>query len=229
MPDISLDWSTIDTVLLDMDGTLLDLHFDNHFWLEHLPARYAEIHGLPHEEARDALVSRFAAKEGTLDWYCVDYWSRDLGLDIAALKRETMARIAVLPHALDFLDAVRASGRKAYLVTNAHHKSLALKLERTGLDRHLDGLLSSHSLGRPKEDPAFWPDLKARLGFEPARTLFCDDSLAVLRAARDYGIAAVLAIAWPDRQKPAREVSEFPAIADFSELLPSLRAAEPRA
>ncbi|MBI2381296.1 MAG: GMP/IMP nucleotidase [Gammaproteobacteria bacterium] len=227
-PTHALNWSALDTVLLDMDGTLLDLHFDNHFWLEHLPARYAEIHGLPHEEARDALVSRFAAKQGTLDWYCVDYWSRDLGLDIAALKRETMARIAVLPHALDFLDAVRGSGRKAYLVTNAHHKSLALKLERTGLDRHLDGVLSAHSLGRPKEDPAFWPDLRARLDFEPARTLFCDDSLAVLQAARAYGIAEVLAIAWPDSQKPPRPVEGFPAIADFSALLPGLLAAERR-
>ena len=42
----SLPWSDIDTVLLDMDGTLLDLHFDNHFWLEHLPQRYAELHGV---------------------------------------------------------------------------------------------------------------------------------------------------------------------------------------
>ncbi|HBT55971.1 MAG TPA: haloacid dehalogenase, partial [Pseudomonas sp.] len=33
-----LNWNAIDTVLLDMDGTLLDLHFDNHFWLEHMPA-----------------------------------------------------------------------------------------------------------------------------------------------------------------------------------------------
>ena len=39
-----LDWQDIHTVLLDMDGTLLDLHFDNHFWLEHLPKRYAAIH-----------------------------------------------------------------------------------------------------------------------------------------------------------------------------------------
>ena len=42
----SLPWHAIDTVLLDMDGTLLDLHYDNHFWMEHLPQRYAELHGV---------------------------------------------------------------------------------------------------------------------------------------------------------------------------------------
>ena len=43
------DWENIETVLLDMDGTLLDLHFDNHFWLQHVPVCYAEKHGLSHE------------------------------------------------------------------------------------------------------------------------------------------------------------------------------------
>ena len=33
-----LNWSKIDTVLLDMDGTLLDLHYDSHFWLNVIPA-----------------------------------------------------------------------------------------------------------------------------------------------------------------------------------------------
>ncbi|MCP4043692.1 MAG: haloacid dehalogenase, partial [Gammaproteobacteria bacterium] len=34
-----INWNSIHTVLLDMDGTLLDLHFDNQFWLEHVPLR----------------------------------------------------------------------------------------------------------------------------------------------------------------------------------------------
>ena len=32
-----IDWTRIDTILLDMDGTLLDLGFDNFFWREHVP------------------------------------------------------------------------------------------------------------------------------------------------------------------------------------------------
>ena len=42
-----LDWTSIDTVLLDMDGTLLDLRFDNWFWQEHVPDALRE--GARHE------------------------------------------------------------------------------------------------------------------------------------------------------------------------------------
>ncbi|HNG60363.1 MAG TPA: haloacid dehalogenase, partial [Cellvibrionaceae bacterium] len=36
-----IPWQAIDTLLLDMDGTLLDLHYDNYFWLEYLPRAFA--------------------------------------------------------------------------------------------------------------------------------------------------------------------------------------------
>ena len=41
------DWRAIDTVLLDMDGTLLDLRFDNYFWLELVPRKYGAMAMLP--------------------------------------------------------------------------------------------------------------------------------------------------------------------------------------
>ncbi len=82
----TLPWSAIDTVLLDMDGTLLDLHFDNHFWLEHLPQRYAERNGLSRAEADAVLEPLFREHAGQLNWYCLDFWSRELDLSIRELK-----------------------------------------------------------------------------------------------------------------------------------------------
>lgn len=218
------DWSRIDTVLLDMDGTLLDLHFDNHFWLEHVPRRYAERHGISQAEAHAQLMDRYRAVEGTLDWYCVDHWSHELGLDIVMLKQEVAHLIAIHPHVLAFLDALGQAGKRRVLVTNAHRKSLALKMQRTQLGGHLDRLLCAHDFGLPKEAPEFWPRLREEEPFGPDRTLFVDDSLPVLRSAANYGIAHLLAISAPDTRQPAREVSEFPAVSDFSTLLPGLRA-----
>lgn len=219
-----LDWGRIDTVLLDMDGTLLDLHFDNHFWLEFVPARYAARKGLSLDQAKSECLARYQEYAGTLEWYCIDHWTHQLGLDIALLKEEVDHLIAVLPHVTEFLDLLAETGKRRVLVTNAHQKSLALKMDRTQLHHRLDSLVSSHDIGLAKENPAFWPSLSDREPFDPARTLFVDDSLSVLRAAREYGIAWVLAISYPDRRQPVREVEEFPSIREFDELIPGLRA-----
>jgi len=221
-----IDWNQIDLLLLDMDGTLLDLHFDNHFWLEHVPRRYAEARGIPLAQAREQLLARYQSIEGTLQWYCLDHWSRELGLDIALLKREVEHLIAVHPHVVAFLDAVRALGKRVVLVTNAHQKSLALKMERTRLGGHLDRVISAHQLGLPKEDPAFWERLQQTEPFSCSRTLFVDDSAAVLESARVYGIRWLLRVLRPDTRGPLREAEGFPAIRDFSEVMPPSRGEE---
>jgi putative hydrolase of the HAD superfamily len=217
-----LPWQDIETVFLDMDGTLLDLHFDNHFWLEHVPLRYAEKHGMTVDGAKQALFPRFRALEGTIDWYCVDYWSRELGLDISALKRELEHLIQVHPQVAEFLETLRRSGRRIALLTNAHHKVIDLKMASTGLAEHFDRLICAHAFRVPKEDPQFWPRLAAEDHFDPLTTLFVDDSLPVLRAARDYGVRHLRAVRLPDSKAPPKETQEFIAIESFSELIEGL-------
>lgn len=215
-----LDWSAIDTVLLDMDGTLLDLHYDNHFWLHHVPTRFAEKHGLPFEVARQDLLARYQQIAGTMQWYCVDHWTAELGLDIERLKQEVAHLIAVHPHVVPFLERVRSAGKRVVLVTNAHHRSLGLKMQRTGLDRYFDRLICAHEFGVPKEHPDFWPGLQAREPFARERALLIDDSLPVLRAARAYGIAHLLAVRRPDTRQPPKDVAEFAAIESFAQIMP---------
>ena len=216
-----LDWTRIDTVLLDMDGTLLDLNFDNHFWQRHLPRRYAEARGMPPESGREELMARYHARAGTLEWYSVDFWETELEMDIMRFKEEVAHLIAIHPHVPEFLEAVRASGRRIVLATNAHHKSVTLKMARTGLTPRFDAIVSSHALGAAKEEQAFWERLRAREPFEPARTLLVDDSIPVLDSARRYGIAHLVAVKRPDTQQPKKATAGYPAIDDFSQLLPA--------
>ena len=218
-PPVTIDWSAIDIVLLDMDGTLLDLRFDNYFWLEVIPRRYAERHGLSVERAREVLNPRFVAKQGTLDWYCIDFWTQDLSLDVAQLKRELRDQVSFLPGAEQFLQVLRTRAARTALVTNAHHESLAVKAKQTDLTRYFDHVISSHRYGYPKENGSFWECLQRELNFDPARALFVDDSLAVLRAARRYGIGQVVAITHPDTTQEGRIVDEFPAVRAVAQLL----------
>ena len=215
-----IDWRGIDTVFLDMDGTLLDLHFDNHFWLEHVPRQYAGRHGMALDEARRVLREKYEAITGTLDWYCIDYWSDALELDIATLKRDIEHLIAVRPGVERFLLALKDSPKRVVLVTNAHQKSLALKMENTGLERYFDALLCSHDFGLPKEDPAFWDAVEEKFPYDRARTLLIDDSASVLESARQAGIGHLLSIRQPDSKLPPRDELPFPAVNDLSELLP---------
>lgn len=215
-----IDWTGINTILLDMDGTLLDLNFDNYFWQTHVPVRYAQKHGLDVEGAKEKLFPMFREKEGTMDWYCVDYWTQELEIDIELLKHEVDHLIAVHPHVMDFLTAARNAGKHLALVTNAHGKSLRLKMKRTRIGNHFDDIVCAHDFGLPKEDVNFWGKLIKRLPFDKQSTLLVDDSLSVLRSAQHYGIAHLRAVLKPDTRQPVREVGEFPAIHDFSELMP---------
>ena len=223
-----VDWSSLNTVFLDMDGTLLDLHFDNHFWLEHLPARYAEHYDLHPQEAKDRLIPMIMAERGSLNWYCTDYWSERLSLDITGLKAEVGDRIGYRPHVTDFLDALLQVGLHSVIVTNCHPDPLALKLKRTGLDTRVDAIVSSHQLGKPKEDPSFWQDLQRVTPYQAESTLMVDDSFPVLESALEAGIAQCLAVLAPDSQQEAREQHpEIPCIHHFDEILPALRQRSP--
>lgn len=219
-----IDWSRVDTVLLDMDGTLLDLHFDNHFWLVHLPRSLARHRDVAIHEAERDLFGRMRAVEGTLRWYCLDYWTRELGLEVVALKREISHLIRYRPGAEAFLAALAGAGKRRILVTNAHPDVLELKLERTGLAGHLEAVVSSHRLGRAKEEPAFWTALRNGVRFDPARALLLDDSPAVLRSARAWGLGQMMAIARPDSTRPAREPAGFPILGRFDTVAPLVGA-----
>lgn len=215
----NLPWSQIDTVLLDMDGTLLDLHFDNFFWLDYLQQCYARKHGLSLQQAQDFLVPLLAQYTGTLDWYCVEFWSHKLDLPIQQMKREQAQLIAPRPFALEFLHALRAAGKQTILVTNAHPLSLEVKLQRVDLAAGLDAIVSSHDYGFAKEDQRFWLSLQKQHPFTAQRTLFIDDSLAVLKSAQKFGITHLRTVAQPDSTKASRNCQEFIDGGDFKQLL----------
>ena len=217
-----LNWSEISTVLIDMDGTILDLHFDNHFWLEHLPLRYSEKMNISIEEAKEKLAADYHSVVGTIEWYCLDYWSKKTKMSIKELKREVQHLIQLRDDAKNFLIALKASGRKVIMVTNAHPEALSLKIERTQLDQYFDVLYSTHEFGVSKESQLLWQRLQAKEGFECSSTLFIDDSIDILKSAQKFGIKHLLAIANPDSKKSINIIKDFYSITDFQPLVEQL-------
>ena len=214
-----IDWSKIKSVFLDLDGTLLDLYYDNHFWLEHVPVRYAERHGLDHAEAHDILNSKYTAVMGSLNWYCVEYWSRELKLDIPELKKEVSDKISVRPKVEEFLEYLHMLGKRVVLVTNAHPASVAIKMEKTSLDRYFNRIVTSHEIGIAKEQHEFWPALQKIEPFKKQSTLFIDDNFNVLDSARAYGIEYLLAIKKPDSRGEEKQHVHYSLLDSFAQII----------
>ncbi len=208
-----------ETLMLDMDGTLLDLAYDNYMWFEHIPAAYALKHDISHDRARQDLMARAKRLEGKLHWYCLDHWSEMLDLDVVELHRNENRRIGFLPGAKDFLESLAARELRVLLVSNSHRHTLEVKNEVTRIIDYFDGIYLSHELGHPKEDQPFWHALKRAEEFDPATTLFVDDNVAVLKSAAAFGLPGLLHITRPDTGRPVRPHDGFMGVESVAELL----------
>lgn len=206
-------------VLLDMDGTLLDKYFDDFFWQHLLPEKYAEKKGITFGKAQEELFGRYKAHEGTLNWTDIDFWSKDVDIDIPALKEQIQHLIEVHPHVEEFLRWLKAHRKKIFLVTNAHYKVLDIKLKKTRIGRHFDKALTSFEIGYPKEMIEFWERAERRLGFEKERSLLIDDTKEVLRTAKKFGIRYILYKAYASSKAGKGSSREFTSVHDFSELI----------
>ena len=201
-----------------MDGTLLDLYFDTQVWAVTLPERFALAAGLSPVEADAELARRLDSARGTLNWYCLDYWTAQLGIDVAGLEQELGHLVTPRPGAIAFLEQLAAAPPRVILATNAHPSGMKRKFARTGIERYFDAVASSHEYGDCKETQRFWETFAAAFAIEPATALFIDDNHNVLRAARDFGIAYLYGVSLPDTRGPVIASEEFCCLDTFGEL-----------
>ena len=212
-------WDAVETVLLDMDGTLLDKYFDDYFWERLLPEEYARRYRLDIREARHKLLSRYKQEEGKLTWTDLDYWSKEFDIDIPALKEQIHHLIAVHPHVEEFLQFLQKGDKRIHLVTNAHYKTLDIKLKKTEIGKYFDSVVCAFDIGLPKEDSAFWEKMAKVIRFNKETTMLVDDTENVLLSARAYGIRYLILKARPSSRGELRTSEQFPAISYFKELL----------
>jgi len=214
-----LSFEKIKTVLLDMDGTILDKYYDDYFWEVYVPQKYAEKENISFEQAQKILFSMYKAEEGTLNWTDIDFWAGKTGLDIFKLKQEVAHLINPHPDAEDFLKIVNSNGKSVYLVTNAHNRVVQFKMNVTGFDKYFHGTFTSFDIGYPKERPEFWEVLKEIIFFDPEHTIFVDDTEEVLHIARASGIKIPVLRAISSSHSLPKISEKFITIKSFQEIL----------
>jgi len=215
-----IQWNEVDSVLLDMDGTLLDKHFDDYFWEELIPEKFAELNKIPVEESKRQLLAAYRAEEKTLNWTDIEYWSGRLGIDIIALKESICDRVQVLPGVETFLHFAKQEEKQIFLVTNAHPRTVQIKLGQTILTPYFDAILCSSDIGLPKEEVHFWRGAQRVLQFDKERSLFIDDNEDVLLAAHAFGIKYLFFKTHASSRVLRNDSKHFPSIRHFGELLP---------
>ena len=219
----NIDWRSIDDVLLDMDGTLLDLHYDATFWLNNVHSIVANLTGEPEHVIQERFHRELKRHEGTLAWYCTDYWADFFGIDLIEAKQQLAHLIRFRPHAEQFLNVLNSLPLRTLIATNAHPDVIQLKLNVVPLEDMVDGIVSSHQYGVAKEHPDFWRALFDEYAINPDRALFMDDSSKVLDAADRAGVREVVEIRHPNLSEPPRSTWKQ-GIDDFDVLLPGLEA-----
>jgi putative hydrolase of the HAD superfamily len=215
----ALDWTGIDDVLLDMDGTLLDRDFDNFFFEEELPRRYAALHRMDEIAAREKLFALYRSVEGELAWTDLHYWTRTLGIDVVALTQELSERIGYLPGAETFLRGLRDRRKRVTVLTNAHAEGVAIKCRKTGIDKQVDRIVNAFEVGCLKMRPDYWPACRTLVGFDPARSLYIDDDEACLSAARAFGIRHIYHSAKSSTKLPAHPSGCYTPVENLRDLL----------
>ena len=215
-----VDWSRIDDVLLDMDGTLLDRHFDNFFFEEELPRRYAVKHALTFEDARERLMTMYRSVEGELAWTDLHYWTERVEIDVVAMHRELDHMIGFLPDAEEFLLGLRRLGKRVTILTNAHRAGVDVKTAKTGLDQQVDRIVDAFEVGWLKMRSEYWPSCRRLVGFDPARALYIDDDEQCLAAAEHFGIGRIFHRSKSSSQVLAVPSARFASIESFQMILP---------
>jgi len=216
-------WDGVDDVLLDMDGTLLDRHFDNFFFEEELPRRYAVAQCLSFEDSRQRLMAMYRSVEGELAWTDLHYWTERVGIDVVALHKELDHMIGFLPGAEEFLQALRRLDKRVTIITNAHEAGVAVKTAKTGLDGHVDRIVDAQTVGYLKMRAEYWPACRELIGFDPKRALYIDDDEDCLAAARAFGIGQIVHSAKSSSQLPAAPSASFVSVERLSHLVRVVR------
>ena len=215
----TFDWTGVDDVLLDMDGTLLDRDFDNFFFEDELPRRYAALHRMTEQAAREQLFALYRAVEGELAWTDLHYWTNRLGIDVVALTQELSDRIGYLPGVEGFLGAVRAKRKRMTVLTNAHAEGVAIKCRKTGVDKQVDRIVNAFEVGCLKMRPGYWPACQRLVGFDPGRALYIDDDEACLAAAEAFGIRHIFHSARSSTKLPPHPSSRHAPLENLQDLM----------
>lgn len=215
-----IKWSEIDTVLLDMDGTLFDRHYEDYFWEVEIPKQYAIKTGMTFKEAKALVMELYFKQEKSLNWSNVEYWEKELGLELWNLRFQLKHLVKLHPHTLRFLRFLKKQNKKIYLVTASPQRDIEFKLGHSKIFEFFDGVCTAHEFNLPKQDILFWKKLQKKLKYSCNRTLFVDDKEDMINAAELSGIKWIIFKSKFSSKLPPKIPKKMLYVHHFDDIIP---------
>ena len=202
-------------MLVDMDGVILDNTYDNNFWQNQIPGVISKNKNISFEDAKRLAVQIFNYKKNTKDWYDVDYWSNMLNVDIEAEKRSSISfdRIQLYEGVTETLNKLKDNFR-LILITNAHRKTLNIKLEKYDLNPYFENMICAHELHYVKENIQLWYMLKSRFKLDYTKTLLIEDTINNIKVGLSAGISQAVYLG-DENYEDSKKILKLPSINDI--------------
>jgi pyrophosphatase PpaX len=185
----------LETVLFDLDGTLIDsvrLILDSY---HHTLA----AHGLPARSDEDWLRG-----VGTPLNVQFAEWGHDpatLSAMIATYREYNLANhdrmVTVYPGVVAAVEAIRGAGLRTGLVTSKNRQGALRGLTLVKLERMMDVLVCADEVTRPKPHPEPVEKAIALLGADPETTVYVGDSIHDMHSGRAAGVRTAAALWGP--------------------------------
>lgn len=183
----------IKAIIFDMDGVLVDSEPFNveierrQFELNHLSISEEEHHQYM-GVASDVMWRKIAMR-------------RSLPIEVEALidqnKTESILfftevkDIPIMPGLVDLLENLTRKNYPMAVASSSFPEIIELILERTGLRKYFQVVVSSQEAGKSKPEPDVFLLAAKRLGFNPEDCLVIEDSVNGIKAARAAGIRCI--------------------------------------
>lgn len=208
---------TVDAILLDMDGTLLDTE---KVYFESL---VAALNACGYTDGVVALCHAMVGLPGPVcEAMLREHYGPALPLDdinrafIEHRDRMMDAGLPLKPGTLALLDAIAAATRPMAIVTSSSRRSAERNLTLAGIRDRFETLLTLDDVTHGKPDPALYLKAAARLGVRPAACIAVEDSNHGVAAAHTAGAITLMV---PDIAPPTEETR-----AKCAAVLPDLNA-----
>ena len=213
--------SRFDTVIYDLDGTLIDSAKDMQMAVSHVLAD----HGLPEVTEDDVrnymgqgskvtMGKAFARHGKTLDEAALSAVTREFVRYYEADPVSHTSAFAGVPEVVARFDRL---GLKQGVCTNKFERPSRMILEHLKLMPPIADLAGADTFPVRKPDPRHILMLVERMGRSPGRAVMIGDSIHDVEAAHRGGLPAVL-VSWGYTAKPASELGAEAVIDRFDAL-----------